>query len=517
MAQKVTATSGDTLSGIAKANGTTVAQILADNPTLAARAAAGQTVLFNGTKVAITAPQQATNPYAAATSGPAAGAGTNVGTASNPISEASQALQKLTSGQTLTDAEKAILNMGNTGANTSAAGVGGADTGGADTPPTDKTVVSTVDNGDGTFTVTYSDGTTSITGTKTAQRTITRTVPNGDGTYTVFYSDGTSEIQGSKVQTGLTAEQVQAMINANNASQKAALDQAKLDATNAQRKSAFEITKERFANAGLKELGDEITAIYQGTGVDRNGKKFDEIPTTGEGFYLALIQTKSYYDRFGKVNEDRLAQGFKALDERTIIGMEDEYQQVLQAYKAPTGFYDSPADYQTFLKNNYSKADVASALQASADFVASKDPNIRKQLKDYFGVDDAALTAYYADPQKGQKILESITGKNMNTAAALVAGLSQEDATIGQQYGAGSFTYEQNRQRYSQAAKSIEQTGGLAKIYGENFGAKEAIAAEFGDVQAQAQAARIRSTALAGFGGTSGVGSKALRTTGQVS
>jgi hypothetical protein len=339
--------------------------------------------------------------------------------------------------------------------------------------------------------------------------------------------------------TGLTAEQIQAMLAEQAASfqkqmaemqrqmqqqmqdsmkaQQAAIDQQKKDALNAQRKSAFEITKERFANAGMKELGDEITAIYQGTGVDRFGKKFDEIPTTGEGFYLALINTKSYYDRFGKVNEDRLAKGFKALDERTIIGMEDEYQQVLQAYNQPAGFYDSPTDYQVFLKNNYNKADVASALQASADFVASKDPVIRKELQDLFGIDDAALTAYYADPNKGQKILENIAGKNMNTAAALIAGLSREDATVGQQYGAGSFTYEQNRQRYSQAAQSLETTGNLAKIYGENFGAKEAIAAEFGDAASQAQAARVRQTGLAAFGGSSAVGTRALRATGQVS
>jgi hypothetical protein len=197
--------------------------------------------------------------------------------------------------------------------------------------------------------------------------------------------------------------------------------------------------------------------------------------------------------------------------------MEDEYQQVLQAYKAPAGFYDSAQDYQMFLKNNYSKNDVASALQAAADVVASKDPNIRKQLSDYFGVDDGALTAYYADPTKGQKILENIAGKNMNTAAALISGLSKEDATVGQQYGAGSFTYEQNRQRYTQAAQSLENTGNLARIYGENFGAKEAIAAEFGDAAAQAQASRIRSTGLAAFGGSSAVGTRALRTTGQVS
>jgi LysM repeat protein len=512
MAEKVPVKKGDTLSGIAKAQGTTVAQILADNPTLAARQAAGQTVLFSGTKVLITDPKQATNPYAAATSGPAAGAGTNVGTASVPINEAAQALQRLTSGQTLSDADKKILGMGNTGvASSDTTGIipdGGGDNP-PDNPPTDKTVVSTVDNGDGTFTVTYSDGTTAITGTKKVEEAGTTAAE-----IQALLAQQAAEFQKqmAAMQAGITAQ-----IEAANKASAAAAAQAKIDATNAQRKSAFEITKERFANAGMKELGDEITAIYQGTGVDRFGKKFDEIPTTGEGFYLALINTKSYYERFGKVNEDRLAKGFKALDERTIIGMEDEYQQVLQAYNQPAGFYDAPADYQVFLKNNYSKADVASALQASADFVASKDPVIRKELQTLFGIDDAALTAYYADPNKGQKILENIAGKNMNTAAALISGLSKEDATVGQQYGAGSFTYEQNRQRYTQAAQSLETTGNLARIYGENFGAKEAIAAEFGDAAAQAQAARVRQTGLAAFGGSSAVGTRALRTTGQVS
>lgn len=53
MATKVTVTSGQTLSGIAKANNTTVKAILNANPVLAQRQAAGTTVLFNGTKVTI--------------------------------------------------------------------------------------------------------------------------------------------------------------------------------------------------------------------------------------------------------------------------------------------------------------------------------------------------------------------------------------------------------------------------------------------------------------------------------
>ncbi len=190
MAEKVKAKSGDTLSGIAKAQGTTVAQILADNPTLAARQAAGQTVLFSGTTVKITAPQQATNPYAAATSGPAAGAG--VGTASVPIDAASDALRRLTSGQTLTDADKKILNLGNTGADTS----GIATDGSGDQPPAGVTETGRVDNKDGTFTVTYSDGTTKVIGTKTTGKKVTRQYFSGSGANRIQiteYDDGTKD------------------------------------------------------------------------------------------------------------------------------------------------------------------------------------------------------------------------------------------------------------------------------------------------------------------------------------
>ena len=84
----VKAVPGSTLSGIAKANGTTVAQILTDNPTLAARAAAGTTVLFSGTGVKITAPNTATNPYGANQSGQ----GVGLGTASVPISTVNSVL-----------------------------------------------------------------------------------------------------------------------------------------------------------------------------------------------------------------------------------------------------------------------------------------------------------------------------------------------------------------------------------------------------------------------------------------
>jgi hypothetical protein len=518
MAEKVKAKSGDTLSGIAKAQGTTVAQILADNPVLKARADAGQTVLYSGTNVKITAPKTAANPYGPTVTGTGAGTGTGavpIGPTSGVNTTTLEGI--LAASGTMLDASGKIVNDPNKVA------------GDGDNPPAGVTEVSRVDNGDGTFTVTYSDGSVKVIGTKTQTgKKIVRQYYSGSGANRIQiteYDDGTKDtIPAPEQVAGMTPEDVNAAIQkaiaAQNAefqkmldAQKKQLETAKAEQIAAQRKSAFDVIRERFTQMGIKEVGDDIAAIFAGKGTDRFGKAFDEIPTTSEGFYLQLINTKSYYERFGKVNEARLAQGYKALDEKTIVGMEDEYQKVLTSYNMPTGFYDQTTDFQSFLKNNLTNVDVANIIQAYRDFVTTgTDSNVRKQLKDLYGIGDEALTAYMIDPAKGQGILEQIAGKNMNTAAALIEGLTAEEANMAQTYGAGSLGYGSQRQKYSQVQRELQTTGNLAAIYGENFGAKEAIAAEFGgDVQAQAQAARIKATGAAAFGGTSGIGSKALR------
>ena len=506
---KVKAKSGDTLSGIAKANGTTVAQILADNPTLAKRAEAGTTVLFSGTTVKITQPQTSSNPYGPTTTGVGAG----LGTASVPISTATKIFE---SGPLFDD--------------------------GGVTPTPTATAT-------GTPTVT-STGTPTVTSTSTATATSTSTATNtstststaagrvfggsryqGTGAarvrYDIYFENGVRVEEGPfpdpESAGGMTPDQVQAAIDAaiqkatsqfqsQLAAQQAAAEKARMDQLAKERKSAYDIITERFTQMGVPEFGDIISKIFRGEGVDRRGNKFDEIPTTSEGFYLQLIQTEPYYKRFGQVNEARLAAGYRALDEKTIVGMEDEYQKVLTQYNAPKGFYDQTTDFQTFLKNNYTAVDVANVFQAYRDFVQSTDPGIRGQLKNLFGITDDMITAYTIDPARGQSILEGIAGKNLNTAAALLEGLTKEQADIAQQYGAGSLNYATQRQKFSQVQKNLQTYGNLAEIYGENFGAKEAIAAEFGgDVASTEVMNRLKATNLAQFSGTTGVGQKALR------
>jgi hypothetical protein len=535
MAEKVTVKKGDTLSGIAAAKGTTVAAILAANPVLAARAEAGQTVLFNNTKVTI--PSAATSGNQVNTTTPqgiAAASGTPYVPTGSTTTAVDPNAPKMFTGPIpggATRTETGYVDASGNAVNPTAPFRYDPLTGEykpTTTSPAGVTEVSRVDNKDGTFTVTYSDGTTKVEGTKTGKKA-TRTYYSGTGAARVQiteYDDGTKDtIPAPEAAAGMSADDVnnaiQKAITAQNAefqkmldAQKKQLETAKAEAIATQRKSAFDVIREKFTAMGIKEVGDDIAAIFAGKGTDRFGKVFDEIPTTSEGFYLQLINTKSYYDRFGSVNEARLKQGYKALDEKTIVGMEDEYQKVLTSYNMPTGFYDQTTDFQSFLKNNLTNVDVANVIQAYRDFVTTgTDSNVRKQLKESYGISDEALTAYMIDPKKGQVILEQISGKNMNTAAALLEGLTAEQANMAQAYGAGSLGYGTQRQKYSQVQRELQTTGNLAAIYGENFGAAEAIAAEFGgDVQAQAQAARIKATGAAAFGGTSGLGSKALRT-----
>lgn len=89
---------GDTLSAIARRNNTTVAQLLAINPALSSDPKYNNgNVIFSGTKISL--PGQT-----------AADAAT--GTPSMNLDPATLALRKLTSGQTLNDAERTLLGMG---------------------------------------------------------------------------------------------------------------------------------------------------------------------------------------------------------------------------------------------------------------------------------------------------------------------------------------------------------------------------------------------------------------------
>jgi hypothetical protein len=281
-----------------------------------------------------------------------------------------------------------------------------------------------------------------------------------------------------------------------------------------QRQSAFEVLRERFSSFGLTGLATEIEKIFKGEGKTKAGSAIP-IPTSEAGFYFALTETQAYYDRFGRVNEMRIKSGYTALDERTILGMEDEYQKVLKSYGMPAGFYDTPEDFQDFLANNLSEVEVADRLQASRQFAMVVDPVIKDQLKSMYNIDDNMLTAYIADPEKGQKLLTSLAGRSLTGAAALLSGLTADAAKVAEGLGAGELRFQEQQQRFGAAQTIAERGQFLSQIEraDKEFGEKEAVDITFGGLEQSRKAAeRLASRERARFGGAAGTTTSSLAT-----
>lgn len=273
------------------------------------------------------------------------------------------------------------------------------------------------------------------------------------------------------------------------------------------RQSAFEVLRERFTSLGLPSLATEIEKIFKGEGRTRLGNSPIPIPTSSEGFYLALVETDAYYQRFGKVNEMRTKSGYSALDERTILGMEDEYQKTLKAYGMPAGFYDTTEDFQTFISNDLSELELADRLQAARQFTMNTSPEIRSQLKNLYNIDDNMLSAYVADPVKGQQVLNQLAGRSLTGAAALLSGLTQQAAEVAQGFGAGEMRFQEQQQRFGQAATLAERGQFLSEIDRSEraFGEQEAVEVAFGGLESSVRAAeRLASRERARFGGSAG-------------
>jgi hypothetical protein len=94
----------------------------------------------------------------------------------------------------------------------------------------------------------------------------------------------------------------------------------------AKRKSAYDLLYEEFDRYGLGSL---VAGI----------KDLIESDTSPSEFTLKLRQTPAYKERFA-ANAKRLANGFKAIDEATYLGLEDSYQSIMQNYGLPASYYE---------------------------------------------------------------------------------------------------------------------------------------------------------------------------------
>jgi hypothetical protein len=287
----------------------------------------------------------------------------------------------------------------------------------------------------------------------------------------------------------------------NNSFEQAAPVVTPVDTTATQ--SAFDKFKSALEVQGLGALADDVVSLV----------KSENAPTTSEGYYLALTKTPAYKERFGDVNAMRVKNGLTALNEGEIMGLEKGYQQILKSYGLPAGFYDNPKDYQQFIANDLSASELADRVQAAQSAVQLTDPALRQQLKDYYGLDTAATTAYLLDPTKGEQILNQLASKNTAAIAAATAGYDVGAAQAAQQLGAGELAFNKQAQAFATSQQLGQQAGKLADIYGGNYNTAQGMQEAFGgagSVQAQQERERLSKLETAAFSGSAGASKGSL-------
>lgn len=318
--------------------------------------------------------------------------------------------------------------------------------------------------------------------TKT-DKTITSVVDNPDGTYTITYSDGTKETKGTKKgTTGGTGTGTD-------------------DEEMGKRRSAYQDLLDEFTRYGLASIVTDAKDLL----INR---------TSSEQIPLALRNTDAYKKRFS-ANDERIKNGLRALSPAEYISKEDAYQNVMRQYGLPASYYtkDSTgkqAGFDKLLSADVDDVELEDRIATAQQRVLNTNPEVLKALKQFYpDLNNADILAYTLDPKQAiTDIKRKITAAEIG-GAALQQGLQALGGTAESLAGQG-ITKAQAQQGYANVAEMVPRGSELSSIYGESPYTQATAEAEVFNTAGAADAVRKRKklTALetAQFGGSSGVG-----------
>ena len=337
-------------------------------------------------------------------------------------------------------------------------------------------------------------------------------INNGDGTISVRYNDGTVERIPDPNYEAPNRIKPQAPPPANDAlmqqllaqQQQAAAEAAR--AKEANRQSAIAAVTARFNQYGLGSLANKIRDLA----IDG---------ATEATITIALQETPEYQVRFS-ANQERLKRNLSVLSPAEYINVEDSYRQVLRSYGLTP--FDNDAYVKQFIANDISAPELSNRVVTAVQRVQNADPAILSQLTDYYGIGRNDLVAYVLDPsQQFQKIQRQVAAAEIGVAAAK-QGL-QSNVAVSEQLAAQGITEAEAQKGYATIADILPTATKLSEIYGATLDTYDQSTAEqevFNQLaSAQRKRQRLTAAEVASFSGTSGLARGGLstgRTAGQV-
>ena len=196
----------------------------------------------------------------------------------------------------------------------------------------------------------------------------------------------------------------------------------------------------------------------------------------------------------------RAEAGMPAISEREYIDLERNYRNLMRTSGIEERFYQDPKRFGELIAGDVSAAELQSRVALAEEAASSADPEVVRQLEEFYGIDRAKLVEYYLDPEEAVNLFEE---ERRLAAAGLSAAAI---GTVGQGFtqSVAERLEQENIQRREVQQRLGQRIGLTERLLGEEeaLTASEIAEAEFGlDAEAVAEMRRRREERTAAFGG----------------
>jgi hypothetical protein len=180
----------------------------------------------------------------------------------------------------------------------------------------------------------------------------------------------------------------------------------------------------------------------------------------------------------------------------------------------PTGFYDDPSDFSTFIGVDVSPAELKSRVDIAAQTINGADPFFKQQLREYYNLGDGDMIAYALDPNRALSVIERQAQAVQFGAEATRQGISAPKS-MAETYAGLGVTQQQARQGFEQVAEILPTAQRLSSITqgAQPVGFEEVTSAVLGGEQSADYKQRLKKLAeieQSRFAGQAGVGRTSL-------
>ena len=509
---------GDTLSAIAKANGLSLAEIKALNPTLVNDPKYnGGNLIFSNTKVNI-APTQTTSSQSAV---PSSTSLTDSQMDQRATAAAKAAADKAAADKAAADkaaqdsaakaaADAAAKAKADADAKAAADAKAVADKAAADKAETDRLAALQA--------VKDAKNAADLKAAQDALKAAQAALDAANAGNGVTASNNTSTAASTSTYTPSTNinSAGNMALAATNAADKSAADYAKAAAAlekEQTRQSTIAVMTARFKQYNLGTLAEKIKALA----IDGA----NEATIT-----LQLAETPEYQTRF-KANAARLKNNLQVLSPADYLNVEDGYRQVLNSYGLTQFATD---DYVSkFIENDTSATEINKRITTAVTRIQNADPSVTTTLRDYYGITAPDLVGFILDPAQNIDVIQKkVSGAEIGAAAraqGLNQGMSAGELAAykasADRLVAQGVTQEEAQKGYANIADFLPTTEKLGSIYDELPGYNQTDAEQetFNQLaSAQRKRERLKQTEMGTFGGSSGMNRTSLtspKTAGQ--